>query len=249
MTNPDAKKKIAPRLDGESHLSRVGLALLLLAMTGFQEPPKPPPNAEQAQINVTARIETDRGVIHIQLLADESPLASASFAFLAQKGFFDGQVVYRVVGKNLVEMGCPEGKGIGWPGYQFEDRFPDGLRHDRAGWLTTLNLGPNTNGSRFGITLSPMPQLDGRSVIFGMVADGLDVVEALEPMSIIRRVTVSDAASTLLKRFERQVQEWEQRLKSRYPNGFSWNKAAKAAEIPPSKPDDPKAEPRAPAKP
>ncbi len=163
-----------------------------------------------------AVLTTPRGEIRIQLLSDEAPVAVASFVNLAQRGFYDGLTFDRVVGKTAVEGGCPLGKGIGWPGYKFEDEFTDALRHDRPGRVSLLNAGPDSNGCRFTITMRSMPTMDERNTIFGQVRGGLEAVQRLEPGDAIESVRIVGDPAPLLTRFAERVETWNRALDARY---------------------------------
>ena len=77
--------------------------------------------------------------------------------------------------------GDPSGTGLGNPGYLFETEISTGLRFDQPGMLAMDNDGPDTNGSRFFITLDSNAQWNGQYTIFGQVLSGLDVLSALTP--------------------------------------------------------------------
>jgi peptidyl-prolyl cis-trans isomerase A (cyclophilin A) len=93
--------------------------------------------------------------------------------------YFDSTIFHRVIDGFMVQGGDRSGTGRGGPGYQIEDQFHRGLRHDREGILSMANSGPDTNGSQFFITLAPARNLDDLHSIFGQVVDGMDVVRRI----------------------------------------------------------------------
>ena len=139
-----------------------------------------------------ATIETNKGVIRLELHDDRAPKTVANFEKLAGEGFYDGLFFHRVIPNFMIQTGCPQGTGTGGPGYQFEDEFDASLRHDRAGILSMANAGPNTNGSQFFITHGPTPHLDGKHSVFGVVLEGQDVVDAIEQGDTMEKVSVVD---------------------------------------------------------
>ena len=141
-----------------------------------------------------ATIETNKGVIRLELHADQAPKTVANFEKLAGEGFYNGLFFHRVIPDFMIQTGCPQGTGTGGPGYQFEDEFDDSLRHDRAGILSMANAGPNTNGSQFFITHGPTPHLDGKHSVFGVVLEGQDVVDTIEQGDTMEKVSVVDDA-------------------------------------------------------
>ena len=143
---------------------------------------------------VYAHFETTLGNFTAELFESKTPKTVANFAGLAEgskewkhpktgekhaKPFYDGVIFHRVIGGFMIQGGDPLGQGYGGPGYQFEDEFHPELRHDRVGILSMANAGPNTNGSQFFVTLGPTPHLDRKHTVFGVVVNGLDVVEAI----------------------------------------------------------------------
>ena len=138
-----------------------------------------------------ATIETNKGVIRLELHEDRAPKTVANFEKLAGEEFYDGLVFHRVIANFMIQTGCPQGTGTGGPGYQFEDEFDDSLRHDRAGILSMANAGPHTNGSQFFITHGPTPHLDGKHSVFGAVLEGQDVVDAIEQDDTMEKVSVA----------------------------------------------------------
>lgn len=127
-----------------------------------------------------ATLHTARGDVVIELYADKSPLAVNSFVSLARSGWYDGVTFYRVTNM-IAQTGDPSDTGLGNPGYLFSVETPLSLKFDRPGMVALMNDGPETNGGRFFITLTPAPQLDGQYTIIGRVLSGMDVLSALSP--------------------------------------------------------------------
>ena len=118
-----------------------------------------------------ANIETDKGIIKLKLFYKETPITVANFVNLSNKGYYDNLNFHRVIDDFMVQGGCPQGTGVGGPGYQFTDEFHPDLKHDKPGILSMANSGPGTNGSQFFITHLATPWLDNNHTVFGEVMD------------------------------------------------------------------------------
>jgi peptidyl-prolyl cis-trans isomerase B (cyclophilin B) len=139
-----------------------------------------------------ARIDTDKGIIELELYPQHAPKTVNNFVFLAREGFYNGILFHRVISNFVIQGGDPTGTGSGGPGYSFEDEVKDNPLIHETGAISMANAGPNTNGSQFFITHSPQPHLDGRHTVFGKVVTGQDVVDAIQEGDIMREVTISE---------------------------------------------------------
>ncbi|NBB95992.1 MAG: peptidylprolyl isomerase [Planctomycetes bacterium] len=143
----------------------------------------------------TATIKTNRGEINLKLFDNEAPKTVGNFVKLAKNGFYDGLEFHRVIDNFMIQGGCPEGTGMGGPGYTFDDE-PSALKlkHATPGILSMANAGPNTNGSQFFITHVATPHLDGKHAVFGEVADeaSMDVVNSIAQGDTMESVTISE---------------------------------------------------------
>lgn len=136
---------------------------------------------------IYANFKTNMGDFEVELFAKETPKTVWNFVNLAEGRqetvkdgpYYDGLIFHRVIDGFMIQGGCPNGNGMGGPGYKFEDEFNSNLKHSEAGILSMANAGPGTNGSQFFITLVPTPHLDGRHTVFGKVIAGLDVVKKI----------------------------------------------------------------------
>ncbi|MFC3110791.1 peptidylprolyl isomerase [Undibacterium arcticum] len=167
-----------------------------------------------------AIMETSKGTINITLFADQTPVTVASFVNLANRGYYNGLKFHRVIANFMIQGGCPQGTGTGGPGYDFEDEFAKGLRHDKAGILSMANSGPASNGSQFFITHGPTPHLDGKHTVFGAVVSSEDqkVVNSIAKDDIIEKVTIEGDASELMKQVEDKLTKWNQIIDKKFPN-------------------------------
>jgi len=133
---------------------------------------------------IKVRFETSLGNFTAELYAKECPETVWNFVNLAEGrqetkregAYYDGLIFHRVINGFMIQGGCPDSRGTGGPGYQFQDECRDDLRHDSEGIFSMANAGPGTNGSQFFITLAETPHLDGRHTVFGKVIEGMEVV-------------------------------------------------------------------------
>jgi len=126
-------------------------------------------------------MNTSQGTIALELFDDDAPETVANFRKLASENFYDGVIFHRVIRDFMIQGGCPEGSGRGGPGYTFKDEIND--HKIVRGALAMANAGPNTNGSQFFIvTTQGAPWLDGKHTVFGRVASGMEVVDAIEAL-------------------------------------------------------------------
>ena len=122
---------------------------------------------------------TNQGEIKLELFDDDAPKTVDNFRTLARDGFYDGLIFHRVIPDFMIQAGCPEGTGMGGPGYKFDDEINS--RRIVRGTLAMANAGPNTNGSQFFIvTADATPWLDGKHTAFGQVTSGQDVVDSIQ---------------------------------------------------------------------
>jgi peptidyl-prolyl cis-trans isomerase A (cyclophilin A) len=141
------------------------------------------PHPQPVPTNPTIVIDTTLGRLTCKTFPQLAPLAVANFTGLAEgtkdwtdnathikqqnHRFYDGLAFHRVIPSFMVQAGDPAGDGSGDPGYYFPDEINPALTFSVPGRLAMANSGPNTNGSQFFITVSPVPELNGHYTIFG----------------------------------------------------------------------------------
>jgi len=160
------------------------------------------PKTKKTEVNsMQAKINTSKGEIIIELEYDKTPITVANFVSLAEgtmensakslgTPYYNGLKFHRVIENFMIQGGCPNGNGMGDPGYKFQDEFHPDLKHDTAGILSMANSGPNTNGSQFFITHNETPWLDNKHTVFGRVISGQEVVDAIEQDDVMESITI-----------------------------------------------------------
>lgn len=119
-----------------------------------------------------------------ELYPAKAPNTVANFISLANKGFYDGLVFHRVIPGFMIQGGCPDGNGMGGPGYGIKGEFSqNGIKNDLKHTPGVLSMArsmmPNSAGSQFFIMHKNSPHLDGAYAAFGKVTEGLDVVDKI----------------------------------------------------------------------
>lgn len=132
---------------------------------------------------VTIEME-DGGKIVAELYPDLAPISVNNFISLVKKGFYDGLIFHRVISGFMIQGGCPKGTGTGGPGYCIKGEFKSNgfnndLRHTRGVLSMARTMIPDSAGSQFFIMHKDAPHLDGEYAAFGMVIEGMDVVDAI----------------------------------------------------------------------
>ena len=150
---------------------------------------------------IYAKFETSKGIVLLELTYDKTPGTVGNFISLAEgtlkndhkdvgEPYYNGMKFHRVIADFMVQGGCPQGSGVGGPGYQFDDEFHPDLKHNKPGTLSMANSGPATNGSQFFITHGKTDWLDGKHTVFGYVVEGQDIVNNIVQGDTIDSVTI-----------------------------------------------------------
>ncbi|MGH7453798.1 MAG: peptidylprolyl isomerase, partial [bacterium] len=168
------------KLTGEDYSGRI---------TQKNEPPYDFTYEEIKQLaRARATIQSNGGKIALEFFPETAPLTALNFVRLAQKGFFDGLFIHRVVPNFVVQTGDPRGDGWGSPGYSIRSEFS--RRRYTRGMVGMASSGTDTEGCQFFITHSDQPHLDGRYTIFARVKSGMEVVDALQVGDRMEKVMI-----------------------------------------------------------
>ena len=123
-------------------------------------------------------------VIRAELYPEIAPNTVNNFISLAKKGYYDGLIFHRVIKGFMIQGGCPQGTGMGGPGYSIkgefsQNGFKNDLKHTEGVLSMARSMMPNSAGSQFFIMHKDAPHLDGAYAAFGKVTEGMDVVNKI----------------------------------------------------------------------
>ncbi|MBQ9272438.1 MAG: peptidylprolyl isomerase [Mogibacterium sp.] len=126
----------------------------------------------------------DGGIMKGELYEDIAPETVANFEKLANSEFYDGLIFHRVIPGFMIQGGCPQGTGMGGPGYTIKGEFTangfkNDLKHERGVLSMARAMDPNSAGSQFFIMTSTSPHLDGQYASFGRVTEGMEVADKI----------------------------------------------------------------------
>lgn len=157
--------------------------------------------------NPIITIEMENGdIMKAELYPEVAPNTVNNFISLVKKGYYDGLIFHRVIRGFMIQGGCPDGTGMGGPGYQIKGEFSQNgfvneLRHTEGVLSMARAMHPDSAGSQFFIMHKNSPHLDGAYAAFGMIIEGMDVVNKIasiptdfrdRPLSdqVMKKVTV-----------------------------------------------------------
>lgn len=135
-----------------------------------------PAMALEAGKDYTAVLRTSKGDMTVDLFEGDVPQTVNNFVFLANQGFYSNVPFHRIIKGFMAQTGDPTGTGAGGPGYRFADEPV--TRDYVRGTMAMANAGPNTNGSQFFLMHADYA-LPKNYTIFGIVTDGMDVLDAI----------------------------------------------------------------------
>ena len=135
--------------------------------------------------NPIVTFEMENGTImKAELYPEVAPNTVNNFISLVNKGFYDGLIFHRVISGFMIQGGCPDGTGMGGPGYSIkgefsQNGFKNDLKHTEGVLSMARAMDPNSAGSQFFIMHKTSPHLDGSYAAFGKLIEGMDVVNEI----------------------------------------------------------------------
>ena len=137
-----------------------------------------------AQNPIVTITMTNGDVMKAELYPEIAPNTVNNFISLVKKGFYDGLIFHRVINGFMIQGGCPDGTGMGGPGYNIRGEFSQNgfnnpLKHEAGVLSMARAMHPDSAGSQFFIMHKPAPHLDGSYAAFGKITEGMDVVNKI----------------------------------------------------------------------
>ena len=135
--------------------------------------------------NPIVTFEMENGdIMKAELYPEIAPNTVNNFISLVQNGFYDGLIFHRVIRGFMIQGGCPDGTGMGGPGYTIkgefsQNGFANDFRHTEGVLSMARAMHPDSAGSQFFIMHKNSPHLDGAYAAFGKITEGMDIVNKI----------------------------------------------------------------------
>ena len=142
-----------------------------------------------------AIIDTIRGKMEVEFYENDAPKTVQNFVDLSNSGFYNGLTFHRVIPDFVIQGGCPQGTGVGGPGYAIDCELDGENQYHDKGVLSMAHAGRNTGGSQFFICHSRQntAHLDRNHTCFGKVVEGVEVIDMIEGGDKINSISIIDA--------------------------------------------------------
>jgi peptidyl-prolyl cis-trans isomerase B (cyclophilin B) len=142
----------------------------------------------------TAEIHTEKGIMKVDFYEEDAPNTVENFIKLSKSGFYDGLKFHRVIPNFVIQGGCPDGTGMGGPGYNIKCELDGGNQYHDRGVLSMAHAGRDTGGSQFFICHSRTNtgHLDRNHTCFGKIVEGLDVIDEIRQGDKIEKIHVTE---------------------------------------------------------
>lgn len=137
------------------------------------------------KMNPKVRLSLENGdAMILELYPEIAPKTVDNFVHLVEKGFYDGLSFHRIIPGFMIQGGCPEGSGMGGPGYAIPGEFKSNgfdnpLKHQRGVLSMARSMMPDSAGSQFFIMHQDAPHLDGEYAAFGKLLEGFEVLDRI----------------------------------------------------------------------
>ena len=140
----------------------------------------------------TGTIHTEKGNMKVEFYNSAAPETVANFVKLSKEGFYDGLTFHRVLPDFVIQGGCPDGNGMGGPGYSIKCETGGEKQYHDTGVLSMAHAGKDTGGSQFFVCHSRnnTAHLDGVHTCFGIVTEGVEVINQISQGDKIEKIVI-----------------------------------------------------------
>ena len=143
---------------------------------------------------IKAEIITEKGTMKVEFFEKDAPGTVENFVKLSKEGFYDGLTFHRVIPNFVIQGGCPDGTGMGGPGYSIKCELDGENQYHDKGVLSMAHAGRDTGGSQFFICHSRenTQHLDRNHTVFGKVYEGLEVIDTIRQGDKIEKIIINE---------------------------------------------------------